>query len=359
MAFCMYCGNQIDRNLQFCNRCGKPTGAPSARPAQNTMRPVQNNVRQAPPAFTGIHKYTGVNREFSFVDSLTINVPANKDAFNDYALQFHNFANIRVRSFQQEYRRYCTNFYGYMEIFSDINGKYVCEFLNEAVGLLISCGYYRYTTDDIIKILVETPGFKNLDEFHERNMALGNALLQENFDRAVDRVNNMSSPVFFGTGLGGMAMSFGLSAASGAIQNRKANRIIENSKRLTPAQERDFFSTFTERDVMYHVWDELVQVGNSALFILAENNENEVYFPYQEDIDDTSRLFQNMQNPRFPRNQIPGAAKYILDTFPYLSDLYPFLKQCFGDTPQIRQLENYFYPPRVRRFNFAFPEYSR
>ena len=40
MALCKNCGNQIDDNVAFCDKCGTPTGAQAAQPAQTVEQPV-------------------------------------------------------------------------------------------------------------------------------------------------------------------------------------------------------------------------------------------------------------------------------------------------------------------------------
>ncbi|MDO4735140.1 MAG: zinc ribbon domain-containing protein [Lachnospiraceae bacterium] len=351
MAFCTNCGKPLAENACFCSACGKATGIPAVRAGQVT---VQKNTA---PVF-GLRKYTGVSRRLPFVGNLSIEVSAPKDAMNEYVRQFHGYVNSLMRNFQRDYRQYCSTFDGYIDVFVDVNGTYVRAAAQEAVGLLLSYGYYHYTEQDLLNYFQDTPAFKALDEFHESNLELANAYLEDNYNQAVNKINNMPNQTFFGMGLGGMALSYGLSAMTGAMQNKRANKMIENSRKLTPAQEREFFSIVREADVMFFVWDELNNVGNTAISLLADMESGSVDWPFQPEIDEAMRIFENMKNPRFPQDQLAVTAKRVLEEFPYIGDLYPFLKQRFGDTPQIRQIEQYFFDPQLYRFFRIFPEYQ-
>ena len=351
MAFCTNCGKPLPENARFCSACGKATGIPAARAGQMTSN-------QYASAVAGIRKYTGVSRQLPFIGDLSIEVSAPKDAMNEYVRQFHYYVNSLMRNFQRDYRQYCSTVNGYLDVFVDINGTYVRAAAQEAVGLLLSYGYYHYTEQDILNYFQDTSAFKELDKFHESNLELANAYLEDNYNQAVNRINNMPNQTFFGMGLGGMALSYGLSAVTGAMQNKRANKMIENSGKLTPAQEMEFFSIVREADVMFLVWDELINVGNTAISLLADMNSGSVDWPFQTEIDEALRIFENMKNPHFPPDQLAAAAKRVLEEFPYIGDLYPFLKQRFGDTPRIRQLEQYFFDPRLYRFFRIFPEYQ-
>lgn len=346
----MNCGSRLSESDRFCAKCGSPVSR------QNDQQ--DHSIQEQSGAIVyGVHKYEGTAKRLPFVGGLTIDVSAAKDATNEYQRQFKNYVNERMRSFQQEYRLKCRTFDGYMDNFVEINADYVREMEDVAVGLLFSYGHYHYTVQDILNYLQETPAFKKVEEFHENNMELGRAYLQDNYDQAVSRANRMPAQTFFGTGLGGMAMSYGLSAATGAIQNKRANKLIANSQKLTKAQEKEFFSIVREADVMYIVWDELINVGNTALNILAQLDDELVAWPYQHQIDEAFRIFENMQNPRFPQDQFVAAAKFVLEEFPYISQLYPLLRQKLGNMPQIDQIEQYFYDPDVNLFFRVFPEY--
>ncbi len=351
MLFCNNCGKQLDENARFCSSCGKPVSSRNVQPKQMTQQ-------QRVPAASGIRKYLGTARSLPFIGNLTIEVSAGRDAMNEYYRQILQYVNCLMRSFQREYRLYCTTFDGYMENFADVNGKYVREVADEAVGLLFAYDCYHYTVQDILTYFQDTPAFKALDEFHESNLELGNAYLQDNYNRAVSKADRMIRPTFFGAGLGGMMLSYGLAAATGAMQDKRANKMIAQSQKLTPAQEREFFSIVKEADVMYFVWDELINIGTVVLRILAEINEALVYWPYQKEIEEANRIFENMQNPRFPADQLIGAAQYVLETFPYIEQLYPFLRQRFGNIPQISRIEQYFFDPQIHLFPWVFPEYS-
>ncbi|MBR5932017.1 MAG: zinc ribbon domain-containing protein [Lachnospiraceae bacterium] len=351
MPFCMNCGNRLAETARFCSRCGTPVGSQNVQPKQ--VAPQQNVS-----AFSGIQKYTGTEKRLPFIGDLAIEVSAAKDATNEYIRQFHLYVNRLMRSFQQEYRLNCATVEGYMDSFADVNGKYVRDVADEAIGLLFSYGYYHYTAQDILGFLQETPAYKALDAFHDSNLELGNAYLQDNYNQALSKVNRMPNQTFFGTGIGGMMLSYGLSAATGAMQNKRADKMIARSQKLTRAQEQEFFTIVKEADVMYFVWDELLNVGNTVFSLLAELEPDLIAWPYQEQIDEANRVFENMQNPRFPQDQLASAAKYVLEEFPYIPDLYPFLRQVFGNTSQINYIEQYFDDPKIRLFSQVFPEYD-
>lgn len=350
MSFCVNCGNQLAENASFCSRCGKPVRSRNTQANQMTPRQAVSNV-------SAVQQYFGRARQLPFVGGLTIDVSETQDATNEYLRQFQLLVNRLMRSFQQEYRRYCSTVEGYINNFVDVNGKYFREVADEAIGLLFSYGYYHFTVVDIMELFQKNPAFKALDEFHESNLDLANAYLQDNYNRAVDKANRMPEQAFFGTGLGGMVLSYGLAAATGAIQNKRANKMIANSQKLTPAQEREFFSAVREADVMYFVWNELLNVGNTVLCLLAELEGDLVAWPLQDEIDDAYRVFENMQNPRFPQDQLAYASKNVLEHFPYFPELYTFLRQKFGNTPQIFRIEQYFYDPTIHLFSQVFPEY--
>ncbi len=315
--------------------------------------------QQRVSGITGLQKYTGTARRLPFLGGTTIEVSAAEDATAEYFRQLHLYVNGRMRSFQQDYRRYCTTFEGYIENFIDVNGIYGREVADESVSLLFSYGYYNFTSQDILTMFLESPVFKALDEFHESNLDLANAYLEDNYNQAVNKANRMPRQTFFGMGLGGMLVSYGLSAATGAMQNKRANKLIAKSQKLTRAQEREFFSVVKEVDVMFLVWDELLNIGNTVLILLAELDEDAIAWPSQEQIDEAKRIFENMQNPRFPQGQLVSAAKYVMELCPYINELYPFLRQRFGNLPQIYQLEQYFVDPKINMFDQVFPEYSR
>ena len=351
MSFCKYCGNRLAENASFCSKCGNPVSSVELQPSQVTSLQPQSEVSE-------LWCYMETARELPFVGDVMIEVSAEQDRLNKYLRQFHLYVNKLMRGFQQDYRRYCSTVEGYIENFVNLNGQYAKETADEAAGLLFSHGIYSYTTQDLLEMLLDSPVFDSLSKFHENNFDLAESYLQDNYNRAVNKANRMPQQVFFGTGLGGMALSYGLSAATSAIQNRRANKMIANSQRLTPAQEREFLSIVKEADAMFLVWDELVNIGYIAYRLIAEINESFLVWPYQEDIDNATRIFENMQNPRFPQEQLVSAAKYVLEVYPYIAGLYSFLRQRFGNTPQIYRLEQYFYDPQIFLFPGVFPEYG-
>lgn len=139
MAYCSNCGNQLFQNARFCSRCGRPAVDSAVNTGSRDAR-----------ALSGIRRYEGVSREFPFVGDLTVGVSAKRDAMNEYMRQFRVIANDLAHGFLREYLSRCSTVDGYMEEFAHVNGKYVNEAAQKALGLLFSYGYYHYTAEDIL-----------------------------------------------------------------------------------------------------------------------------------------------------------------------------------------------------------------
>lgn len=279
----------------------------------------------------------GTELVFPFMGSM-LTVPAEVDVANTYRKNYRQLATACVDRFKQQYQMKIHDYRSFMLEFPNVYNENMEPLLQYSMDVLIAEDIWTITKEAFTEAQKAqyNRGYADFEAMYNA----GQKTVEAN-KQYVATATNMPKITHAG--------GFGFSNAMKAMNKANAyntlsdllSKTTQSNTTMNTAQQWELFNRLNLENIALRVYCDYWNMWLLLIGILQKNGKN-----YRTRItagnNDHASIFQNLSNPNFPQDRIPGILLEIIQANPYKKDYYVFMKKHFGETEEVNAICEYF-----------------
>lgn len=281
--------------------------------------------------------FTGSVKEFT-LNGAKLSVTMEMDLFNSYRLKFRDVANEYANLAKEQYRKKVHDLDTFMMFFMDIYTLYLDKMVQGGVDILIAEEIWTETLDSLRTTHVENFHFA-IDDYNAMKTSL-NLTDQNNHQSVNSMAGAVPSLQGGGFGLKGAMKGIAKAEAFNFLKSAAVNA-MQNATQVTPAQKAELFGRINTDNLFNRVFFDYWNVHLTLIKALIGNGKK-IWQPNDASASQAENISKNLSNPNFPQDRVTEVIIQILLTCPYKKDYQRLLHTKFGDTEEVKAINEYF-----------------
>lgn len=272
------------------------------------------------------------------ISNQVLEILENLDAFNSYRLTFRDLANSAANDLAEDYNANIKNLDDFLEKFPQIYRVHLEPLIKKAVDILITEGVWTVTFDSFLN--------QHLTDFHlamdDYQIIINNfnSTLEANQQKTANMWSYVPSLMGGGFGIIGALKGIATATAYNLVRDGIESSVLKNAN-VKPEQRAQIYSGLNVSILFERVFTDYWRVFLSLVWTLNQNGKN-IWWPTDEDVQQSANIFTNLSNPNFPQDKILEVLLQIIKTNPYNAEYYKFFIARFGDSEEFTAIRNYF-----------------
>lgn len=332
MPNCPKCGTDIPENTKFCIRCGEQL-LKTASPAYHEKElSIPFSIRE-----DEVIEVNGTRRTFPFF-GMTLVVSPELDAFNTYRLRFREYVFQCLGKINQEYVKYINDLDSFADNFPDLYYYCMEPLVRICINTLVKNGIWTVTEESFTQR--HSAIYKcAVNDYEMLNDAAYNAI-EAKSDKRATVMSYVPQVSGVGFGLSGILKSMATTMAINMARDGLESRLVNYAK-LSATEKYNLYHQLNPLLLLDHIYYDYFNIVLTLVDTLNDYGQNIWRFPAEDSLK-ANNIFENLSNPLFPREKIPGALLEFISNNPYKVEFYQFAVSRYGETTEIKNIMNYF-----------------
>ena len=267
--------------------------------------------------------------EFSF--------SADKDAYNKYRCFYLKMANACGQMFKSEYFSVVKDCDSFLTNYLGLYKKYLDIIIEKTINVLVNAGIWTESIDTVMAKHVEK-NYLALFEYSKLHDTL-NAILEDKRQQTSALMSLIPNLAGGGFGFAGALQGIAAATAFNLVRDGTEAALINNSK-ITPMQKQGAYVAIDIRNLLTGVYTDFFNVHMTLIEILNANGHN-IWIPSEAEKQQANNILTNVNNPQFPKEQMPKALAQLISIYPYTDGILRPLGNC-ASQDEVNELKGYF-----------------